>query len=299
MKKILSVAFALVLSATLCISAFAADITSNTEFSSALNNGGEYTMTVDVNAFNFGINADTTIDGNGHTLTAGNSDGGASVYSNSSSEVLFMNFTIIGNEKGDVGFWVGGGIFTLEDSTVSGYRIGDGRCAAITAGFGGKVVLNNVKFSDNTVYDVCITGAEVTINEGTELSALWLQDNNVALNIGENWKGNFVITVSDANEATIGNVADTADVSGITVSNEGYYVANEDGKLVITTTAPTVEPADDVTENTETPADTTEPGNAETSEDTAEETTPAETGVVLAAVPMTVAVAALVFSKRR
>lgn len=298
MKKTLSVVFALVLSAALCVYVCASDITSNAEFSNALSNGGEYVLTVDVKAVNHGINSSVTIDGNGYSIIATNADGGASIYSNDGATVILKNVTVSGNEKGDVGIWIGSGVFTLEDATVTGYTINDGRCAAVTSGFGGHAVLNNVKFKDNTVYDVCINAATVTVNEGTELASVWLQDSSAVLNIGDNWKGNFVITLADAKEMTLGTVGAGADVSGVTVSNEGYYIAADNGNLIITTTAPV---ADDISAEIPTNVTAAEIPADETTEniETAEETTPAETGIALAAVPMAVAAVALALSKKR
>lgn len=298
MKKIFSIITCVIMVLALSVALFADDITSDSEFSAALRNGGEYVLTLDVKAVNHGINSSVTIDGNGHSIIATNADGGASIYSNDGATVTIKNVSVSGNEKGDVGFWIGSGVFTLEDATVTGYTINDGRCVAITSGFGGHAVLNNVKFKDNTVYDVCINGATVTINEGTELTSLWLQDGTAVLNIGDNWSGSFVITLADAKEMTLGTVGTGTDVSGITVSNEGYYVAADNGNLIITTSAPV---ADDT--NAETPADDTaaEVPADETTEntDTDEETTPAETGMALAIIPMAVAAAAIAVSKKR
>lgn len=289
MKKIFSIMTCVIMVLALSVAVFADDITSDSEFSAALRNGGEYVLTLDVKAVNHGINSSVTIDGNSHAIIATNADGGASIYSNDGAIVTIKNVTVSGNEKGDVGIWIGSGVFTLENATVTGYTINDGRCAAVTSGFGGHAVLNNVKFKDNTVYDVCINGATVTINEGTELTSVWLQDSTAVLNIGDNWSGSFVITLADAKEMTLGTVGTGADVSGITVSNEGYYVAADNGNLIITTSAPVADdttaevPADETTENT----------------DTAEETTPAETGIALAIIPMAVAAAVIAVSKKR
>ena len=128
---------------------------------------------------------------------------------------------------------------TLNDVTIQNYSVSTVRMAAIGVGSSGSgkqgnLTLNNVEFLNNSDYDINISdSATVNINEGTELETLRLQSNSCTLNIGENWSGSFEITMDSPWSRTLGTVGDGADISGITVSNEGYYIVNEAGELRI------------------------------------------------------------------
>ena len=98
----------------------------------------------------------------------------------------------------------------------------------------GILTLNNVTFNSNTNYDINISdSATVNINSGTTLSKVRLQSTTAKLNIGARRSGSFEITMDSPSNRTLGTVGAGADISGITVTNDGYTVSNDNGNLVI------------------------------------------------------------------
>ena len=242
-KKHISTLTALALLLSTACAAFAegTDITALEELKSAFSSSGAYTLGGDINVTNSGITADMSIDGKGHTLRCAETGSGSMIYQNNDINSSFTNVVFEGTAKPEIGIWEGCGYMTLSDCTVTGFSVSTVRRAAIGSGSSGSgkqgtLTLNNVTFSDNGDFDINISdSATVNINEGTTLSKLRLQSAGAKLNIGENWSGEFEITMDGATSRTLGTVADSADISGITVSNEGYGVYNKDGALVIST----------------------------------------------------------------
>lgn len=186
------------------------------------------------------IKSNCTVDGNGKTITGTVDGNGAMLYQNANVTSLFKNVTIAGNTKGDVGLWFGNGKTTIENATIKGFDITSGRYAAVAAGDAnggrGNLTLTNVKFENNSNYDIDITNnAAVTINAGTTLGKLRLQTNTCTLNIGDGWDGDFTITMDEsiAGARTLGTVGNGANISGITVTNDGYTIVNDNGALKI------------------------------------------------------------------
>ena len=237
MKKHISTALA---AAALLSFTFTVQAADATELNSAFSTAGAHTLGADIGVTNSGITASMTLDGNGHTLTSLGSDAGATIYQNENVNSELKNLTVQGGTKSDVGIWEGCGSMTLTDMTVKGYVISSGsRRAAVSAGSSGAgkqgtLTLTNVTFSDNSDYDVNIAdSATVNINAGTTLGKLRLQSTAAKLNIGDGWSGEFEITMDSPSNRTLGTVGAAADVSGITVSNDGYSVINDNGSLVI------------------------------------------------------------------
>ncbi len=203
------------------------------ELNAALSGGGNYEVGADIGVNNTGIRGNTVIDGAGHTLTCINFDNNAMIYQNDAVETEFKNVVFKGCAKGDVGIWEGNGSITITDSTIENFAVNSGRCAAVALG-GGRLTLNNVKFKDNSQYDICIAGSgEVNIGTTTELAKMRLQSNTCTLNIGTDWQGSFEITIDSPEARMLGTVAEGADISNITVTNEGFYLENKNGLLNI------------------------------------------------------------------
>lgn len=201
--------------------------------------GGEYSIENNIDVTNSGITANITVDGNGMTLNSTETTNDSTIYQNENVDSVLENLTVNGNEKPEVGIWEGAGSMTLNNVTVQNYKVSTVRMAAIGAGSSGSgkqgtLTLNNANFVNNGDYDINISdSATVNINEGSELKKLRLQSNTCTLNIGDNWTGEFEITMDSPASRSLGTVGDNADVSGITVSNEGYYIVNDNGELKI------------------------------------------------------------------
>ncbi len=230
------------IAATFVMPADAADgITTLDGLKSAFTTGGSYTLEGDFNVTNSGIVKDVTIDGGSHTLTSTQTGNDSTIYQNENVNSVFKNLTINGNAKTDVGIWEGAGSMTITDATVKNYSVtSSGRRSAVSSGSSGSgkqgnLTLNNVKFINNSDFDITVAdAATVTINAGTELNKLRLQSNTCKLNIGEGWSGNFEITMDSPANVELGTIGAGADISGITVSGAaGFSVKNDSGKLVI------------------------------------------------------------------
>ncbi|MCH5210902.1 MAG: hypothetical protein J1F01_08065 [Oscillospiraceae bacterium] len=241
-KRIISAVVAVMMSASLWFTVYAdGGITTPDGLKSAFTSGGSYTIESDFNVTNSGITKDVTIDGGGHTLTSTQTNNDSTIFQNENVSSVFKNLTIKGNAKTDVGIWEGAGSMTITDSTIQDYSVtSSGRRSAISSGSAGSgkqgnLTLNNVKFINNSDFDINISdSATVNINKGTELSKIRLQNNGGKLNIGADWSGSFEITMDSPASVELGTIGAGADISGITVSNTGYYVDNSNGKLIIT-----------------------------------------------------------------
>ncbi len=202
------------------------------EFNSALSAGGSYVLGGNVDLVNSGVISSVSIDGAGNSLNCASGGAGAILYQNNEVVSEFRNIVFNGGAKGDVGIWLGAGSMTISNSTVKDFNIGSGRQAAIALG-GGNLTLNDVMFDNNSNYDLCLAGGTVNLEGTTALSKMKMQSNNCTLNIGEDWVGSFEITIDAPQERMLGTIGLNADVSGITVSNEGYSVVNKNGLLRI------------------------------------------------------------------
>ena len=239
-QRIISAAIAGIMTLSLMPSSLAAGTVSTlAELKSALTASGEYVLGSDISVTNSGITAGVTVDGGGHTLTSTQTGNDSTIFQNENVSSVFKNLTVSGNSKGDVGIWEGAGSMTISDSVIQNYSISSGRYSAISSGSAGSgkqgnLVLNNVEFKNNSAYDITVAdSASVTINQGTSLSKLRMQSNSAKLNIGAGWTGSFEITMDSPAGAEIGTVGAGADISGITVSSDGYYVVNNNGRLTI------------------------------------------------------------------
>lgn len=235
---LMSISF--IFTATVAVNAENGAISTKEQFQAALATGGSYELEADLEDMtNSGITADVKIDGKGRVLTSIQSDKNATIYQNAAVESNLNNMTVNGNEKADIGIWYGNGTGTLERMTIQNFAIDSGKCAAVAVGSSGganygTLNLNEVKFSNNSLYDVYVSDAAVlNINKGTELENLYIQNAGVTVNIGEGWDGEFVITMDNISETELGAVGAGADVSGITVLDDGYEVKNDNGVLKI------------------------------------------------------------------
>ena len=240
-NRLISVALAAMLAVSLTSFAYAdgTSVTTLAELKSAFAAAGTYVLGGDIDVTNIGITANITVNGGGHKLTSTETTSNSAIYQNENVNSVFNNVVFAGNTKPEVGIWEGCGTMTLTDSTVSGYSVSTVRQAAIGVGSSGSgkrgtLTLNNVTFSGNTNYDINISdSATVNINLGTTLTRLRLQSTTANLNIGANWNGSFEITMDSPSNRTLGTVGAGADVSGITVANDGYTVSNDNGNLVV------------------------------------------------------------------
>ncbi|MCH5212576.1 MAG: hypothetical protein J1G06_06155 [Oscillospiraceae bacterium] len=241
-KRFISAALAGVMTISLACVAYAdGTISSLAELKTAFGTAGTYTIESDFNVTNSGITAAVTIDGNGHTLTSTQTNADSTIFQNENVNSTLKNLTINGNAKTDVGIWEGAGSMTITDATIQNYTVTtSGRRAAVSSGSSGSgkqgnLTLNNVKFVNNSEFDITVAdAATVNINEGTELSKLRLQSNTCKLNIGAGWSGSFEITQDSPASVELGTIGAGADISGITISGSGgYYVENDNGKLRI------------------------------------------------------------------
>lgn len=198
---------------------------------------GEYVLENDIDLTNSGITAAITIDGNSKTINSTETTGNSTIYQNENVVSEIKNVVINGNTKPEVGIWEGAGTMTIADSTVQNYAVSTVRRAAVGVGSSGSgkqgtLNLNNVTFSGNSDFDINISdSATVNINAGTSLSKVRLQSATAQMNIGAGWSGEFEITMDSPSSRTLGTVGDGADISQITVSEEGYYVKNDNGTL--------------------------------------------------------------------
>lgn len=167
------------------------------ELKTALASTGTYMLTGDIDVTNSGITAAVTLEGDGHTLNSTETSGNSTIYQNENVNSTLKNLVVNGNNKPEVGIWEGCGTMTMTDCKVQNYNVSTVRKAAIGVGSSGTnkqgtLTLNNVKFLNNSIYDINISDyATVNINAGTELDNLRLQSSTAKLNIGDGWTGNL------------------------------------------------------------------------------------------------------------
>ena len=212
-------------------------IFSSSRLKKALENGGDYHISRNLkNVSAVPIMKDVVVDGKEHTLFAHSEEDAATVYQNENVKSTLSNIVFSGSEKADVGLWVGAGEMTYDSCTVSGYKITSNRISAIAAGGSSSLILSNTKLSDNESYDVNLAdNASVSINGSTSLETMRISSNFIRLNIGEGWNGEFSITFDNPVAKPIGTVAEGASISKIKVTNDSYYLADENGTLMLKT----------------------------------------------------------------
>lgn len=241
MKKLSSFLLSLIIVITSIAPSFVyastvAEISTASALRSALSSGSnsEYALTKNLEAYNLKVNENVTLDGAGFSITSFGEKADAFLCQQSYVSSTFKNLNIIGEKKPDVGVWLESGTMSFVYSSISNFTITSGRFSAIA--MVGSTVLNldNTVLSNNSDYDVlAYDTATININEGTELDSVHLASQFVTINIGDNWKGSFDITVDYPCQKEIGSVGDGADVSGIKLDNPNYYIDSVDGKLWI------------------------------------------------------------------
>lgn len=241
-KKVLSLLLAVIMlvsSASISFSAFADDvkpISSSKELKTALTTdaGDSYAMTKSFYLGSAGIEKDVKLDGSGYSIKCSNAYRDALLYQNEYHYSQFSNIVFEGCVKQDVGIWLGSGRMDFTNATIQNFDITDGRCSAIGMVGSTKLVLNNTAFHNNEDYDIlAYDTSQICINEGTVVDRIRIASSFVKLNIGDGWSGSFELTLDYPVAKVIGTVGDNADVSGITITNEGYYVENVNGSLVV------------------------------------------------------------------
>ena len=239
MKRITSYTLAILLAFTSLFSVFTASaetgISTATQLANAFKNGGSYILNAgSLNVKNYSLEKDIALNGSGNTLKSSHPGAESMFYQNADITSTFSNIKIAGSAKREVGIWLGAGTMSFTDSSVSGFSINDIRCSAIAAGGSSRLVLTNTAFSGNQLYDIYLTDkAGVTLNEGTTLDGILIASNFIKINIGKNWSDDLVLTFEKPVAKVIGTVADGADISQITVTNDGYRVENKGGKLTL------------------------------------------------------------------
>lgn len=156
------------------------------DLKTALNAGGEYTLTEDI-----------TLDGCNNTITATGTGKDAAIYQNGHTSKI-DNLIIQGNTKKEVGVWMGSGAVTeFNNVTIKGFNINDVRYAALAIGTA-TVSLNNSTFMSNNQFDIDLSGNPVlNINEGTKLESIRLATTTAKINIKYIDEDGFKICVPD------------------------------------------------------------------------------------------------------
>lgn len=229
----------LITSVSIGFVAFADDakpIGSSKELTAALTTdvGSSYALTKSIYFRSGGITKDVMLDGCGCALKCINSERDAFVFQNEYHHSQFTNIVFEGCQKRDVGIWLGSGRMDFTNATIQNFDIIDGRYSAIGMVGSTRLVLNNTVFRNNKSYDIlAYDTSQIDINAGTVLERVRIASSFVKLNIGEEWSGSFELTFDYPVSKAIGTVGDGADVSGIKITNEGYYIENVDGSLFV------------------------------------------------------------------
>jgi hypothetical protein len=244
MKKVISSLLAIIFVLSTFGSVFSASaesvasLVSTAQLKSAFKLGGNYELTRDLFSVTaFPIESDVKLDGKGYSISAQNNGYAAAVfYQNENVSSSFSNLGVKGAAKPDVGVWVGWGTMSFDSCTISNFTITSNRYAAICAGNSSELVLNDTAFSNNAEYDITAAdSASVTLSGSTSLDKMRVSSNFAKINIGKGFSDAFVLTFDNPVAKVIGTVADGADISNITVTNQGYHLENQNGKLVLAT----------------------------------------------------------------
>ncbi len=247
-KKLISVFCAVVMvftSVSQCFSVFAdtvKTITNVDELKTALTTeeNTSYALaenkTFRINKGNvIGITSNTVLDGRGSTVECMTIENHAMLSQNNYVSTKFSNVKFVGNSKSEVGIWIGSGVMELKDCTVSGFSIKNGRKSAVAVGSNGVLNIDDTEFSNNSLYDVGLYDSGVLNLNGCSsdktLNVL-IGSNFSEINIGDGWKGTLNITFISPIIRTLGTVNGIAD-NKINVTNDGYSVQNENGRLVV------------------------------------------------------------------
>ena len=264
MKKFISSLLAIIFALSTFGSVFSASaenvtaISMTAQLKNAFKNGGSYELSRDLfSVYGFPIEKDVKLNGKEYSINA-QSNGGSSAtfYQNEYVSSSFSNVVFKGTEKADVGIWVGSGTMSFDSCTVSDFTITSNRMAALAAGGGAQLILNDTVFNNNLDYDVGVFDYSTAVFNGSTAvnsvvldycSTLNINDSSTVsniyynsvssgyslINIGENWSGTTSITFKNPVSRIIGSVAEGADISNITVTNSGCRLENQNSKLVL------------------------------------------------------------------
>lgn len=241
-KKIVAIIIAIVLIITAGVVGFKVAensfVLTKKGFDSAIATSESYKLGKSFSLKYHGITGSVTIDGRGKKLMSTNKGPDAMIFQNEYAQSSFSNVKIVGNEKQDVGIWIGNGEMTFTDSSISGFTITDGRYSAIGMAGSSKLTLNNTSIGNNKDMDIiAYDETTININEGTAVENIHLGSQFVKVNIGDNWNGEFDLTFDYPNNypasKAIGTIGEKADISKINITNDGYYLENVEGKLFV------------------------------------------------------------------
>lgn len=238
MKKILAVSLAILMMVTPLIVSGADAVTIYDEYAlaDAFETGGSYSLGNDVKLKSTEVKRDITIDGADFALKNTEYSTGSTLYQLVGVTSVFRNITLRGSTKRDVGIWISAGTMRLENSTVKSFRISDGRLAAIAVAGEAGLVLENTTVTQNEQNDIYLTdGAHLTVGGNTEIGTVRALSNYVKLHIAADFTGSLTLTYDTPVAKCIGTVESGADIAGITLTNEGYYLEAVDGKLMMKT----------------------------------------------------------------
>ena len=242
MKKSLSYLLALTIIITSLSYTFAANAASVTiynqsQLADAFSKGGNYALgSAQINSRGLPINSSVKIEGNNNTIK--NSDVGAPAmfYQNENVSSEFSNVKFVGSKKQDVGIWLGAGNMTFNNCSTASFQITTGRYSAIAAAGTSRITLNNSDITGNSSYDLYLTDkASAYLNGTSKVDTIRIESNYIKLNIGSGWSGTTSITFANPVSKIIGTVADSADISNITVTNDGYYLQKSGNNLLLKT----------------------------------------------------------------
>ena len=204
--------------------------------SDAFAKGGSFVLGTDLNLGSTEVNGNIVLDGNGYSLKNTEYGSNSTFYQLKNVTSDFRNITFKGSAKQDVGIWLSAGSMSFTDCTVMSYRISTGRYAAIAAAGDASLRLINSTVSGNTQNDVYLTdSASLYLGGSTVVGSVNAVSNYAKINIGSDWTGSINLTYEKPVAKCIGTIADGADIAGITLTNDGFYLQAVDGKLMLRT----------------------------------------------------------------
>lgn len=241
MKKIVKIIVPILLVIVLIVGAilFAfRGITSNKELSDALSTYSDsaYLIRKDIKAKRntcMPITQSISINGDNHKIISYEEGADSTIFQNEPVNSTLSNIEIVGNAKYDVGMWVGAGSMVMSGCNIHDYKIMSGRLSAMAIGNDAEFIVYDTTFS-NKYYDIdlCDT-AIVTLNAGVKLDTMRISTNWGTLNLGKGFDDDFSILFDHPIAKTIGTVDESVDLSKISVANDGYFLENNDGALVL------------------------------------------------------------------
>jgi len=212
-------------------------ISTQNQLSNAFSNGGNYILAAgSIGVRDLSITKDVTINGANNELRSSGVGTQSMFYQNENVNSVFTDVNITGNSKKEIGIWLGGGSMTFNGCNITGFNISTERVSALGIAGTSHLVLNNTSLDGNSQYDLYIRDkASVDICGTSTVGKIRVDSNFAKINIGSDWEGNIELTFDYPIAKAIGTVAGSADISGISVTNSGYYVACENGKLILKT----------------------------------------------------------------